>query len=109
MAYKLNGNSLPLDVAFSYNDINYPANWLRHATISQKNAIGITEVAEPASYDQRFYSGPDKPKDLATRMRSASEIVLPLSPKIIGAILAKRRRPFVTKLSLSDKSAPPKS
>ena len=63
--FKLNGKPLALDVAFSNGDINYPANWLRHATLSEKNAIGITEVAGPAWYDQRFYWGVDKPKTLA--------------------------------------------
>lgn len=63
--FKLNGKSLALDVAFSNGDINYPANWLRHATLAEKNAIGITEVAAPAWYDQRFYWGVGKPKDLA--------------------------------------------
>ena len=32
MAFKLNGNSLAVDVAFSHNDIQYPANWLRLST-----------------------------------------------------------------------------
>jgi len=63
--FKLNGKPLALDVAFSNGDINYPANWLRNASLSEKNAIGITEVAAPAWYDQRFYWGVDKPKDLA--------------------------------------------
>ena len=63
--FKLNGKSLALDVAFSNGDINYPANWLRHATLAEKNAIGITEVAAPAYYDQRFYWGVGNPKTLA--------------------------------------------
>ncbi len=63
--FKLNGKPLALDVAFSNGDINYPANWLRHATLSEKNAIGITEVSGPAYYDQRFYWSVGKPKDLA--------------------------------------------
>jgi len=62
--FKLNGKSLALDVAFSNGDINYPANWLRNASLSEKNAIGITEVAGPTWYDQRFYTGVDKPKDI---------------------------------------------
>ena len=62
---KLDGKTLPYDRAFTHNEIQYPANWLRLATLSEKNAIGITEVADPPSYDQRFYWGVDKPKDLA--------------------------------------------
>ena len=61
----LNGKPLALDVAFTSGDINYPANWMRNASISEKNAIGITEVSDPDWYDQRFYWGVDNPKDLA--------------------------------------------
>ena len=61
----LNGKSLALDVAFSNGDINYPANWLRLASLSERSAIGITEVTNPTWYDQRFYWGVDNPKDLA--------------------------------------------
>lgn len=37
----------------------YPANWLRLASPAQREAIGITEVPDPAEpiYDQRFYWG----------------------------------------------------
>ena len=56
MAFKLDGNPLAYDVAFSHNDINYPANWLRLASLEEKEAIGITEVADPVIYDSRFYN-----------------------------------------------------
>ena len=55
MAFKLDGNPLPVDVAFSHNDINYPANWLRLSTADEKTALGITEVADSPTYDSRFY------------------------------------------------------
>ena len=61
----LNGKPLALDVAFSTGGVNYPANWMRNATLAEKNAIGITEVADPAWYDRRFYWGVGKPKTLA--------------------------------------------
>ena len=61
----LNGKPLALDVAFSNGNTNYPANWLRNASLSEKNAIGITEVADPAWYDQRFYLGVNRPKPIA--------------------------------------------
>ena len=63
--FMLNGKPLALDVAFNHNRINYPANWLRLVTLAQKQAIGIIEVSGPAWYDQRFYTGVGKPKDLA--------------------------------------------
>ena len=57
MAFKLNGNPLAVDVAFSHNDTQYPANWLRLSTAEEKTAIGITEVADAPTYDSRFYWG----------------------------------------------------
>ena len=57
MAFKLNGNPLAVDVAFTHNDIQYPANWLRLSTAEEKTAIGITEVTDAPTYDLRFYWG----------------------------------------------------
>jgi len=57
MAFKLNGNPLAVDVAFSHNDIQYPANWLRLSTAQEKKDLGITEVADAPTYDSRFYWG----------------------------------------------------
>ena len=64
MAFKLDGNPLAYDVAFSHNDINYPANWLRLASLDEKTAIGITEVADDPVYDNRFYWGDGTAKAL---------------------------------------------
>ena len=64
MAFKLNGNPLAVDVAFSHNDIQYPANWLRLSTAEEKAAIGITEVADAPTYDSRFYNGDGSAKAL---------------------------------------------
>lgn len=55
----LNSKPLSPDVAFEHDGIQYPANWLRLATQEEKEAIGITEVPDPALYDQRFYWGYD--------------------------------------------------
>jgi hypothetical protein len=64
----LNNNPLPLDTAFTANDIQYPANWLRLSSTEEKLAIGITEVPDPAPIDDRFYwvnsDGTGSPKDL---------------------------------------------
>jgi len=65
MAFKLDNKTLPLDVAFTSNGINYPANWLRLTTLDEKKAIGITEVADPATWDQRFFNGVGVVKDIA--------------------------------------------
>ena len=64
MAFKLDGNPLAVDVAFSHNDIQYPANWLRLSTAEEKTAIGITEVADAPTYDSRFYWGDGSAKTL---------------------------------------------
>ena len=64
MAFKLDGKPLAVDVAFSHNGINYPANWLRLSTKAEKEAIGITEVADAPTYDSRFYWGDGTAKAL---------------------------------------------
>ena len=64
MAFKLDGKPLPVDVAFSHNNVNYPANWLRLSTADEKKAIGITEVADDPVYDSRFYWGDGTAKKL---------------------------------------------
>ena len=63
--FLLNGQLLPLDIPFELDGTSYPANWLRLTSIEEKNAIGITEVADtPVIYDDRFYWGADNPKQL---------------------------------------------
>ena len=57
MAFKLNGNPLAVGVAFTHNDIQYPANWLRLSTAKEKTDLGITEVADDPVFDSRFYYG----------------------------------------------------
>jgi len=63
--FLLDGKPLALDVPFKHAGIQYPANWLRLSSPQERKAIGITEVPDPAPYDQRFYWGPDLPKDHA--------------------------------------------
>lgn len=60
----LNDKPLGLDTAFVHDEISYPANWLRLASPEERAAIGVTEVADPAVYDDRFYWGAGIPKDL---------------------------------------------
>ena len=66
----LDGKPLSPDRAFTHNGVQYPANWLRLATPDERAAIGITEVPDPPTYDERFYWGYDAdghliPKDHA--------------------------------------------
>lgn len=55
----LNQKPLPLDTPFTVGEgdqaIQLPANWLRFATDMEKQAFGITEVADPVRADDRFY------------------------------------------------------
>lgn len=62
--FLLNNNPLPVGVAFTYNDIQYPANWLQLSTAEEKAAIGITETADLPTFDDRFYWAAGNPKDL---------------------------------------------
>ena len=62
--FMLDNKPLPLDTGFKHNGIQYPNNWLRLASSKDRSAIGITEVADPEPYDDRFYWGLDNPKDL---------------------------------------------
>ena len=65
MAFLLNGKPLAVDVAFkTSNGTQYPANWLRLTTKAEKEAIGITEVADDPVYDSRFYWGDGTAKAL---------------------------------------------
>ncbi len=64
MAFKIDGKPLPIDVAFTADGINYPANWLRLTTLDEKKAIGITEVSDAPTYDQRFYWSVSQAKQL---------------------------------------------
>ena len=80
MAFKLNGKPLAVDVAFSHNDIQYPANWLRLSTAEEKTAIGITEVADAPTYDSRFFWGDGTAKALDDK----TEIIDGVEYKTLG-------------------------
>jgi len=63
--FKHNDTVIPLDTPFTIDGTSYPANWLRLTSLAEKEAIGITEVAdETTSYNDQFYWGVDNPKDL---------------------------------------------
>jgi hypothetical protein len=79
------GRPISPDVAFTLDDVQYPANFLRLASPEEREAIGITEVPDPASYDQRFYWGPSNPMDhavlverwVATTRDTAGKLLIP--------------------------------
>ena len=66
----LNGKPLSPDTAFTAGDIQYPSNWLRLASVEEREAIGITEEADPVRSDDRFYWNGDitNPKALEDKL-----------------------------------------
>ena len=67
--YRLNNKNLALGVAFKDSEgTSYPANWIINASKSELEAVptgGITWVADPPTYDQRFYWSANSPKPIA--------------------------------------------
>jgi hypothetical protein len=83
--FLLDSKPLGLDVPFTTADgTQYPANWVRLSSAEERAAIGITEVADPAAYDDRFYWGPGNPKLLEDREES-DEQGNPLFVKVYDA------------------------
>ena len=76
MAFLLNGNPLAVDVPFTVGDTNYPANWLRLTTKAEKEAIGITEVADAPMYDSRFYTGRMEPLEQLMMLMKQIKMVI---------------------------------
>jgi len=85
--FLLNNKPLSPDTAFTHEGIQYPNNWLRHATLEEKQAIGITEVPDPVRADDRFYWDGDinNPKALEDREES-DEDGNPLFVKVLGEV-----------------------
>jgi hypothetical protein len=86
--FLLNGQPLQIDTPFEVDGTHYPANWLRLTSLEEKQAIGITEVADPEPYDDRFYWGVDNPKLLNDREES-DEKGNPLYVKVLGTVNGK--------------------
>ena len=73
------GRALPLDKAFSHNNISFPANWLRVSTEADKEAQGISWVTpeEPtvvrAPLECEKSDGIVRAKDTAGKMLASSD------------------------------------
>ena len=73
------GRTLPMDKAFSHNNISFPANWLRLSTPADKEAQGISWVTpeEPpvvrAPLEREKSVGIDRAKDTAGKMLAQSD------------------------------------
>jgi hypothetical protein len=70
MSFLINGKPLAVDTPFTDAEGNqYPANWLRLASLKEKTAIGIAEVADvDMNFDNRFYWAKDLPKALEDKL-----------------------------------------
>ena len=99
---KLDGKTLKYDRAFTHNGISYPANWLRLTTLTEKQAIGIVEVADTPreTWDQRFWWGPSNPKDLDQLKtlwnKNKAALQVHYLPRLIGVLLKHVRRVAVS-------------
>ena len=73
------GRTLPLDKAFSHNNISFPANWLRVSTPADKEAQGISWVTpeEPpvvrAPLEREKADGIARAKDTAGKLLAQSD------------------------------------
>ena len=87
--FKHNNVPIPLDTPFTIDGTSYPANWLRLTTLAEKQAVGITEVADvTTTYDDRFFWGVDNPKLLNDREESDTD-GNPMYVKVLGTVDGK--------------------
>jgi hypothetical protein len=87
--FLLNGKPLAVDMPFTIDGTSYPANWLRLTTLAEKQAVGITEVADvTTTYDDRFFWSADNPKLLNDREES-DEDGNPMYVKVLGVVDGK--------------------
>ena len=81
MAYLYNGNPVNIDSEITINSIRYPH--LRDPALREQ--LGVTEVADPEQYDQRFYWGVGNPKLLNDREES-DEQGNPMWVQVLGTV-----------------------
>jgi len=85
--FLLNGNRLPEGTAFTdANGTQFPANWLNLSTEEEKNAVGITWVADPAPIDTRFYWDTDLPKALEDKLEEDGSTTKGLKTQFIAQV-----------------------
>jgi hypothetical protein len=87
--FKHNDTVILLDTPFTIDGTSYPANWLRLTSLAEKQAVGITEVADvTTTYNDQFYWGVDNPKLLNDREES-DEDGNPMYVKVLGTVDGK--------------------
>jgi hypothetical protein len=83
--FKHNNTVIQLDTPFTIDGTSYPANWLRLTSLAEKEAIGITEVADATTtYDDRFWWGVDNPKDLTDLKKNWTAQVKDTANKLLA-------------------------
>ena len=84
MAYKINGETLPLSRSFKLGDIQYPSNWLQLSTEAERTALGIVWEDDPERADDKYYWDGDinNPKMLDDRLE-VDENGQPLWEKVL--------------------------
>lgn len=55
------GQTVRIDQPFTMGGVNYPSNWLRLMTPTERTAFGAIELPEPPVVDGRYYSAPGVP------------------------------------------------
>ena len=79
--FQLNGNPISIDSEQVIGGIRYPH--LRDAALREQ--LGVTEVADPEWYDQRFYWGVGNPKLLNDR-EEVDQDGNPMYVKVLGEV-----------------------
>ena len=69
------GRTVSDSMAFKLDGLQYPGNWLRLSTPEQRAELGIIEAPPEPYYDQRFYWGPDLPKDHTQLVEQWTEVI----------------------------------
>lgn len=92
--FMLNNKPISLDTAFTTEDgTQYPNNWLRLASPAERAAIGITEVDDAPTYNDRFFWASGQPKDIdmlkamlvSQVKQTAASLLSPTDWKVIRA------------------------
>ena len=85
--FLLNGNKLSEGTAFTdANGNKYPANFLNLSTEEEKNAIGITWVADPTPVDTRFFWDTDLPKALEDKLEEDGSTTKGLKTQYVAQV-----------------------
>ena len=85
--FLLNGNRLPEGTAFTdANGNKYPQNFLNLSTEEEKNAIGITWVADPTPVDTRFYWDTNLPKALEDKLEEDGSTTKGLKTQFVAQV-----------------------